>query len=102
MLRRLTLACTVAVAAAVASADRLELVDGRTLEGTVTIEGQTVLLKMTYGTLRFSKSRVRSVVLQDTPEEILARKLAAAPKNNAEALFAVAQWAAEAALKPQA
>ena len=102
MLIRLTLACTVAVAAAVASADRLELVDGRTLEGTVTIEGQTVLLKMTYGTLRFSKSRVRSVILQDTPEEILARKLAAAPKNNAEALFAVAQWAAEAALKPQA
>jgi len=87
---------------AVALADRLVLVDGRTFSGTVRVEADTVIIEMTYGTLRFTKDQVARIEMKDTPDVELAKKLSEARKNDAAALFTIAQWAATNDLKRQA
>ena len=99
--RIIAVACVVAVLASSVLADQLELLDGRTFEGLVTVDGDTVTVKMTYGTLQFSNREVARIVYKDTPEEVLAKKLAAAAPDSAAELFAVAKWAFDNALDRQ-
>ena len=101
MTRIIAVACVVAALAATACADRLELLDGRTFEGLVTVDGDTVTVKMTYGTLQFASRDVSRIVYMDTPEETLAKKLAAASPDSAEELYAVAKWALDTGLDRQ-
>ena len=99
--RTLAIVCVVAALAGSALADQLELLDGRTFEGLVTVDGDTVTVKMTYGTLQFSQREVAQIVYKDTPEETLAKKLGDASSDSAADLFAVAKWALDNALDRQ-
>jgi len=101
MRRTITAVCVVALLASSVQGDRLDLLDGRTFEGLVSVDGDTVTVKMTYGTLQFSQREVARIVYMDTPEEVLAKKLAAAAPDSAEDLFAVAKWALDNALDRQ-
>lgn len=101
MTRTIAGVCLWAVLAATAYADRLDLVDGRTFEGLVTVDGDTVTVKMTYGSLQFSQREVARITYMDTPEEVLAKKTAAASPDSADELFAVARWAFDNALDRQ-
>jgi len=88
--------------AASAPGDRLELLDARTFEGQVTVDGDTVTIKMTYGTLRFAQRDVARIIYMDTPEETLAKKMLAVSPTDANALFTVAKWAIDNGLDRQA
>jgi len=101
MRRTIAVVCVMAALAGSALADQIELLDGRTFEGLVTIDGDTVTVKMTYGTLQFTQREVARIVYKDTPEEVLAKKLDAASADSAADLFAVAKWALDNALDRQ-
>ena len=94
--------CLLALLASAAEEDRLELLDGRKFEGTATVQGQTVTIQMSYGTLTFPKSDVHRITFKDTPQEELIRKLAQVPATDAAKLFATGQWAHKAGLKLRA
>jgi hypothetical protein len=87
---------------AAALADKLVLVDGRTFTGTVKVQEGMVTIELTYGTLEFPKDEVASIEFKDTPEVELSKKLAEAPKGDANALFALGQWAGANDLKRRA
>ncbi len=93
MLRAWVIGLLIAALVATAAGDRVVLLDGRTVEGTVTVEGQSVRVEMTYGTVQFDRAQVLRIEFKDTPETELARKLAETPLDDAEAVFQVAQWA---------
>ena len=93
MVRILATTCVIALLATTAFADRLELLDGRSFVGVVTVAGDTVTVEMTYGTLQFTKKDVRRIVFKETPEEELAKRLAAVAPGDTEALMALAVWA---------
>ena len=102
MARAIVTGCLLVLSASAAEADRLELLDGRKFEGVVTVQGQTVAIEVSYGTLQFPKSDVHRIVFKDTPQEELARKLSQTPATDAAKLFAVGQWVHKAGLKLQA
>ena len=102
MTRMTAVICLVASLAASAPGDRLELLDARTFEGQVTVEGDTVTIKMTYGTLQFAQRDVARIMYMDTPEDTLAKKILAASPTDPDALFAVAKWAIDNGLDRQA
>jgi len=102
MTRMIAAVCLAAALASPAWADRLELIDGRTFEGTVTIDGDTVTVKMTYGTLQFLQRDVSRITYMDTPAEALAKKVDAVAAGDAEGLFVVAKWAIDNGLDAQA
>lgn len=88
--------------ATVALADKLVLIDGRTFTGTVTVEGDTVVISVPYGALRFSKNQVERIELKDTPEQEFRKKLGETPLDDPNALFDLAQWADKESLNRQA
>jgi len=102
MTRMIAAVCLAAALAAPAWGDRLELLDGRTFEGTVTIDAETVTVKMTYGTLQFSPRDVARITYKDTPAEVLAKKVDAVADDDADGLFTVAKWALANGLDAQA
>lgn len=102
MTRAMLSACLVALFSAAALADKLILTDGRTFTGTVTVEADTVLIKVPYGTLRFPKNQVERIELKDTPEQEFRKKLGETSLEDPEALFALAQWADKNTLGRQA
>lgn len=81
--------------AAAASADVLVLRDGRTFEGVVSVGDDTVEIQLDYGDLRFARSEVLRIEFRQTPRSRLDEMLAATGDADADALFGVAQWAAE-------
>ncbi len=87
---------------AAASADVLVLRDGRTFEGIVSVGEDNVEIKLDYGDLRFARSEVLRIEFRQTPRSRLAEMLAETPDDNADALFGVAQWAAENELTAEA
>jgi hypothetical protein len=98
MARALTTGCLVILLTVAVSADQIELVDGRTFEGTATVEGSTVTIDMVYGSIRFSKHEVRRIVLMDTPEQELVKRLVTVSPDDPEALYEVACWAGQRGL----
>jgi hypothetical protein len=102
MARVLLSGCLVALLAASAAADKLILTDGRTFTGTVAVEGDTVLITVPYGTLRFPKTQVERIELMDTPEQEFRKKLGEAPLDDPNALYNLAQWADHSSLARQA
>jgi hypothetical protein len=102
MARALATACLLAILAASALADRVQLNDGRSFTGIVTVEGDSVQIVMEYGTIRVPRSEVTSIEMGDTPEMELARKLSGIPADNPGALCDVAKWAAQNNLPRQA
>lgn len=102
MTRMIAAVCLTAALATSAWADRLELVDGRTFEGTVIVDAETVTVKMTYGTLQFSPRDVSRITYMDTPAETLAKKVEAVAAGDADGLFVVAKWAIDNGLDTQA
>jgi hypothetical protein len=93
--------CLVALLASVAAGDKLILLDGRTFIGTVALEGDTVLITVPYGTLRFPKAEVERIELKDTPEQEYSKKLAETPLDDPNAVYQLAQWAAASGLERQ-
>ena len=83
-------------------ADRLILTDGRTFTGTVAVEGDTVLITVPYGTLRFSKAQVERIELKDTPEQEFRKKLGEVLLDDPNALYGLARWADKNTLSRQA
>ncbi|HUS90396.1 MAG TPA: hypothetical protein VM695_01055 [Phycisphaerae bacterium] len=103
MARRVVFAgCLVALLAGVCPADKLILIDGRTFIGTVAVEGDTVLITVPYGTLRFPKTQVERIELMDTPEQEFRKKLGEAALDDPNALYGLAQWAEKNSLSRQA
>lgn len=102
MVRALWTACFLSLLAGSAAADRVTLVDGRTLNGNVTIDGDTVQIEMEYGVVRIPRAEVQSIESRDTPEVELAKKVAQAPPENAPALAEIARWAGQSGLLRQA
>lgn len=90
------------LAASVAVADEVHFPDGRIIVGSVTIQGDAVIVEMPYGTLRFSKANILRIEFKDTPEEKFAKELAHVDPGDADALFSLARRADELGLKQQA
>jgi hypothetical protein len=86
-----------------AHADTVTLTNDKVLEGKVTDDGVTVTIEMSRGTVKVPKSKVKSIVIKDTPQdeynrraaEILnnekAGKLEALPE--ADAWYELSEWA---------
>lgn len=102
MARAMLSACVVAMLSSLALADKLILIDGRTFTGTVTVEADTVLIAVPYGTLRFPKNQVERIELKDTPEQEFRKKLGEVPLDDPNALFSLAEWADRNSLGRQA
>jgi len=94
--------CIVAILSAAASADRIVLADGRSFIGTVSVEDQTVFIKVSYGTLKFPKAKVLRIEFKATPEAELGKKLAKIDQDDPGALFELADWASQHELKRHA
>jgi len=92
----------VAALSTAAWADRIVLADGRTFTGAVSIEDETVTIRMSYGTLTFAKDKVLRIEFKDTPEAELGKRLAQTNQEDPDALFALAQWANQQDLKRHA
>jgi hypothetical protein len=97
-----SLLALLAALAAPAAADRVLLTDGRSFTGAVTTDGDTIQIVMEFGTIRVSRAEVASIEIGDTPDVVLAKKLATIPADNAPALCEVAKWAAANNLPRQA
>lgn len=80
------------------AADELILLDGRTFTGSVSVEGDTVVVSVEYGSMRFAKSEVARIVFNDTPEVAFARRLEAIRQDSPRELYALAVWAREKGL----
>lgn len=87
---------------AAAAGDEILLADGRTLTGTVTLDGDSLVLEMDYGTVRFPREDVVRIDYRDTPAQTLLRKLSEVRHDDGEALFTVADWAAQNGMTQQA
>ena len=84
--------CAVALSAA---GDRVRLKDGRVIEGKVRrVEGK-VLVELTYGVVSFPASQVESIEHMPTPAEVVEWRLTQIERSDADALFEIAQWAAD-------
>jgi tetratricopeptide (TPR) repeat protein len=102
MIRVLAATWLLGLLASICPADLLELTDGRTFTGKVTEDGDTVSIRVPYGTLRFSRSEVARIERQKTPAENLDRTLAQIKKNNIAALLEAAEFAANNGLQKRA
>lgn len=102
MLRAFLTGCVLAAMSAVAVADKLILIDGRTFTGTVTVEADTVLIAVPYGTIRFPKTEVERIELSATPEQEFSRRLGETTLGDPNALYNLAQWADHNSLNRQA
>lgn len=87
---------------AVSLADRIVLQNGRVLTGIVKYDGDNVLVEMSGVTLSFPKDQVLRVDIQPTPLQEFSAKLAQTSLTDAQAMFALAQWASANGLDKQA
>ena len=101
MARAAVTACFVVAIAAIAAADRVVLVDGRSFSGTVVSDAETVSVVTTLGSVRFPRSEVRAII-KDIVEEEYAHRLEALPQDDAVASLQLAQWASQNNLTRQA
>ncbi len=93
MIRRLAAMLLLLTLAASVWADRLVLLDGRSFTGIVTVQEDTVLIEMGYGTLEFSRDQVANIEFADTPELMLAGRLSEVDREDPDELFEIALWA---------
>jgi len=99
------IAAVVALASAGARADIVTLTNDKVLEGKVTDDGETVTIEMSRGTIKVPKSKVKSIVQKDTPQDEYNRRAADIIKNekagklelaaDADAWFQLSEWAAK-------
>jgi hypothetical protein len=94
MARERGIALLLVLVSTVASADVLVLTDGRSFSGKVALEGETVSVELSYGTLRFPKHLISRIERKDTPQEELAKRLADISRDDIKALVEAAVWAA--------
>lgn len=85
-----------------ALADKAFLTDGRTISGSVRVDDNSVTISSRGQSQQFPRSQVARIDLGDSREAEFSRKLQETPSNDAQAMFALAQLAAENGLKPQA
>ncbi|MFP4054659.1 MAG: hypothetical protein ACLFV7_12430 [Phycisphaerae bacterium] len=102
MIRVLAATWLLGLLASICPADLLVLTDGRTFTGKVAEDGETVSIRVPYGTLRFSRSEVARIERQKTPAENLDSTLAQIKKNNIAALLEAAEYAGKNGLKNRA
>jgi hypothetical protein len=86
-----------------ARADIVILTNDKVLEGKVTDDGETVTVEMSRGTVKVAKSKVKSIVQKDTPQDEYNRRVEDLVKNekagkldraaDAQGWFELAQWA---------
>jgi hypothetical protein len=93
MPRTVAATLVLAVVSAFALADKIVLTDGRSFTGTVTVESDTVIITVPYGTLRFPREQVERIEFKDTPEQEYAKRLADLSLQDANAVYALAEWA---------
>jgi hypothetical protein len=85
--RSLALALALAAFAPAARADVVKLKDGRTIEGVVEQDGDSLVVVRRLGAVRVPREDVASVEVRETPEQELARRvLALQPGDHAAAL----------------
>jgi tetratricopeptide (TPR) repeat protein len=102
MIRTLAATLFVASLASIAWADHVVLTDGRTFSGTVTEDGQTVIVELSYATLHFPRSEVAYIDRRPTAEEELDARLEQIRRDNIEALHKASRWAREEGLTQRA
>jgi hypothetical protein len=94
---RIVLVCT-ALWAAAASAEQMivTLLDGRQIQGEVTREGESFVIRTRFGTLSFPASEVASVEpVPDAPEDRYQQRLEEIDPENPRDHYELAQWAIE-------
>ncbi len=87
---------------ALSRGDILVLTDGRTFEGQVTRNGQTVLIDLPYGTLRFPAHEVLEIQRRATPQEQYESRLGQIDPNDPNDLAELARWAQDHQLDREA
>ncbi len=98
----LSVVLVMALISGAATADRVILTDGRTFEGTATIQGDTVTIEMAYGTISLSREKVLRIEFRDTPAQQLEKKLSAIEPGDTDAMLELALWARENGLEDRA
>ncbi len=98
MVKALMIGCLVAVMPALVAADVVVMDDGRTFTGIVTLQDQTVIIQLPYGSVSLPRSKVLRIELKQTPQQELAAKLEQIDQDDAKALVALAVWARERGL----
>lgn len=86
------------------AADVVVLMNGKTLEGRVTRDGETIVIELAQGVIKLPRDKVRSILPKRTPMDEYAerrgkieKEFAAGtlpPKDAAERWFELSQWAA--------
>ena len=92
VLAAMLVACAVALSAA---GDRVRLKDGRVIEGKVKQADGEVLVELNYGVVSFPASQVESIERMPTPAEVVEWRLTQIERTDPDALFEIAQWAAD-------
>ncbi len=95
-------AAAVLLFAAIALADTIHLKGGQKLEGKILAEKPDyVEIRTRFGNIKVERERIDKVEYGETPEEEYKRKLKKVDKNDAEALYELAQWCKENKLKKE-
>ncbi len=76
-----------------AFSDEVHLRDGRKLEGTVTDNGETLTIKMRFGSLTVKKSDVLRIVKKQSARETFAQRRKALKKTDVAGRLRLAAWA---------
>jgi len=95
MVRVFIVGFLLAMMPAVLAADVVVMDDGRTFTGVVTLQDQTVIIRMPYGSVSLPRANVVRIELKQTPQQELAAKLEAINEGDAKSLAALAVWAGE-------
>jgi len=85
----------IGIFAGAATADRVVLKNGRVIEGKVTEADGKVLIELAYGVVSYPSSEVAGIERMPTPAEVVEWRLAQIDRSDPDALFEVAEWAAD-------
>ncbi len=102
MRKLLLLAVAVVILPAVANGDIVVLKDGSQIEGIVTDQGESLLVKLDKGHIVIPKRMVDRIVVCETPRQKYERMLAETEKTDTEALKKLQNWCGENGLKEEA
>jgi hypothetical protein len=76
-------------------ADVVHLTDGRTIEGKVRDQGDTIAVEFPGGEVSFPRSQVSSIEFKPTLRDAYLEKVKAAGRNDTKALRELAEWCAK-------
>ncbi|MFC1588567.1 hypothetical protein ACFL54_09660 [Planctomycetota bacterium] len=84
---------------AVPAPDKLVLKDGRVFEGDITLEDDKVIFNNEVLKMTFKLSEVSSFEFGDTPNELLAKKIASLDGDNVKQVFDLIDWSKKKGIK---